>query len=482
MTSYIRHSLLLLLLIISRTGFSQQVPLYNQYYINPFVLNPSLSGHDDKINAYFLRNQKYLGFDGGNVTNILTVDGKVFTDKIGLGLTIFNDQMGPAISQGAGLSFSYKVNFQEDVALGFGMSGGVTDRRFDPSNLVVKDWNDPTIQYVFPSRKTYFDLTAGLYFDYKKFQVGVSAPQLLANDIKLAIDGSHILSRHYFMHMKYDWMVSEPLNLSIIPFAKVMYVSGAPLQYDINVSADFKNIGWVTATYRSNYSVGANLGVRIKKNLMLGYSYNFVMNNTNAYGPVNQEILFGYSFGTKSNDKEKKLLEEALKENERLKMELQKKQNENDSLAREKARSEEELNEKLRKQEEYYNDTVNKLNEEIRKLREQKKTVEEVKTTNTTDDKLIRRTDNDHFVELDKTTESPKGYYVIDGAFGQLSNAEEHFNEIKANFPEARIIFNERNQLHYILLTYSTEKTKVFDTHRKSRGLGLEKSWILEYR
>lgn len=458
--------------------------MYNQYYINPFVYNPSLAGYTDKTNAYFLRNQKYLGFEGGNVTNILTVDGKVFTEKLGLGLTVFNDQMGPAISQGAGLSFSYRADFSEKVKLGFGMTAGATDRRFDPSNLVVRDLNDPTIVYVFPTRKTYFDLSAGIYLDVDRFQFGVSVPQMIGNTINISVDGSHILERHYLAHFKYDYLLSEKLSLSLIPYARVMYVPGAPFQYDVNITADMKKFGWFTASYRSNYSIAANLGLRIKENLVVGYSYNYVMNNTNSYGPMNQEILVGYTFGVKGNDKEKKLLEEALKENERLKMELQKKQNENDSLAREKQRTEEELNRKLNEQEQYYNDTVNKLNEELRKLREEIKNttnkVTEVKETN--DGPPIRTTTGDHFVELDKTTESPKGYYVISGAFGKIENAEEHFATLKNQFPESRIIFNERNQLHYILLTYSTEKKKVFDTHSKAKAFGEEKAWILEYR
>jgi hypothetical protein len=71
---------------------------------------------------------------------------------------------------------------------------------------------------------------------------------------------------------------------------------------------------------------------------------------------------------------------------------------------------------------------------------------------------------------------------VIDGAFSKLENAETHFNEIKGSFPEARIIFNHRNGLCYILLTYSDDKTKVFQTHNKAKAMGEEKAWILNYR
>lgn len=478
------YYLTFLLLLVSGILKAQQLPLYNQLYVNPFVFNPSLAGYPEKTNAYLIRNQKYLGFDGGNVTNILTVNGRVFSDKLGLGMTVFNDQMGITTAQGAGLSFSYRLKLKEEAFLGFGISAGITDRRFDLNAVVVQDVDDPTLDLSsFPARKAYPDATAGLYLQWKKFQFGFSVPQLIGNDLKFTNDGNHILERHYMAHATYDWIVSVPLNLSIIPFARVAYIPGAPLHYEGTVIADMKNIGWISASYKSNYAAAASCGIRIKQNLILGYSYSFIINTTKSYGATNQEILLGYTFGVKGNDKEKKALEEALAENERLKQELMKKQQANDSIAK----NNQELQEKLREQEQYYNDTIAKLNEELRKLRENagktKDTISEIKANNPNDnDPRIRNSKDDHFTELDKTTDSPKGYYVIDGAFSKLENAETHFNEIKGSFPEARIIFNHRNGLYYILLTYSDDKNKVFQTHNKAKAMGEEKAWILNYR
>lgn len=466
---------------------AQQVPLYNMYQINQFTYNPALAGYSDKTNAYFIRNQKYLGFDGGNVSNILTVDGRVFTDKIGLGLTVFNDQMGIYSSQGAGLTFSYRVQFNEKTFLRFGMTGGATDRQYNYDAVVIKDAGDPTLGVVSPTRKTYFDMAAGLCFDISNFQIGISVPQLIGNRLKYTGQNLFQLERHYMAHMQYKWLLSERLNLSLKPNARVMYVPGAPLQYDANLMADMQNIGWIMAGYRSNYAVAVGAGFRIKKNLMLAYTYNFVMNNTNAYGPTNQEVLVGYAFGNKSNDKEKKMLEEAQKEIERLQAELQRANMEKDSVSREKEKTENELNNKIKEQENYYNDTINKLNQELERLKnemssmDKKEPVQENKNEEDDEQGNVRRSKDDHFIELDKS-ESPKGYYVIMGAYGKMENAESQLAGLKGDFPDARIIFNERNGLNYILLTYSESKKPVFQTQRKAHNKGFSKAWVLDYR
>ena len=113
---YLKYCLFLLPVITTGVRLSaQQVPQYAQYFINPFVYNPSLSGYSDNTNAYFIRNQKYLGFDGGNVSNILTVDGSISEKKFGTGVSLYTDQMGPLSSQGVNLSFSYTVKFYKSL-------------------------------------------------------------------------------------------------------------------------------------------------------------------------------------------------------------------------------------------------------------------------------------------------------------------------------------------------------------------------------
>lgn len=472
-------------MLIFLNGFSQQLPLYNLYQVNQFTYNPSLAGYTDKTNAYFIRNQKYLGFDGGNISNVLTVDGKIFDDKLGLGFTVFNDQMGLYSSQGAGLTFSYRVKFSEKVKLGFGLTGGISDRKYNLEGVIVQDLNDPTLSVVLPARKTYFDMSAGLFLDIANFQLGISVPQLIGNDLVFSGTGGVSLSQHFMAHMQYKFLLSEKLNMNLIPNARAMFVPGAPIQYDGNLMLDMKNLFFVSAGYRSNYAVSAGGGIRIKKNLMIGYAYNFVMNVTNAYGPTNQEIIVGYSFGVKSNDKDKKKLEEAEKEIERLQAEIRKIQNEKDSINREKDKSISELKETIKEKEVYYNDTINKLNDELNKLKAELKNPPS-NTTNTTntnnnDDKDIKRSKDDHFIELDKS-ESPKGYYVILGAYGKMSNAESQLANLKSEFPDARIIYNERNGLNYILLIYSEQKPPVFDTRRKAHKMGHNKAWILDYR
>lgn len=627
MKNRIKNIFLVFSVFAGANVFAQQVSQYTQYYINPFIINPSLAGYNSETQAFFSRTQRNSGFESGNILNLLSADGKVWDDKIGFGFNLYSDQMGSLSTQGANITLSYAVKFSDDTKLGFGISGGIADRKYDLSNVIVEDANDPMLQMGFPARKAFFDMNAGLFFDYKKFQVGIAVPQLIGND--LAINTSSVnLKQHITAHFAYDLLLSEMYELTLKPFARLMYVSGAPFQYDINARVDMKRVGWVNIGWRSNYAVNTNIGFHIKNNIHAGYAYHFILNNTKAYGVSHHEILLGITFGKGGNKRESDALK---KENERLQVELTKTGNERDSLMKLKTKAEVELrnekanseklndslneiskkkseleteneqlkaensslkkqiedlknsggktvtvpdpkteeeknrlrkeNEELKKQiDELKNKSTNnvstdnsKAEEENKRLKKEneelKRQLSEAKTSGNTSNAVSDNNDeiqklkkeneelkkqvnqnqsssgnnssgntsgntdnnnsgntsnsnsnnaannsgntsfsgdiskslNDQFYEIDKTTDASKGYYVVSGAFGNIANAESFLAKHNSNFPDAKLIYNTRNNLHYVILGYSTDKTQMYPIYTKAKNAGVAKLWILDY-
>jgi len=41
-------------LLFTNLLYSQQIPLYSQYYFNPFIYNPAMTGSAEKANAFIL--------------------------------------------------------------------------------------------------------------------------------------------------------------------------------------------------------------------------------------------------------------------------------------------------------------------------------------------------------------------------------------------------------------------------------------------
>ena len=98
-------------------------------------------------------------------------------EKIGLGLSIVNDALGPARETYVSANFSYTLPLDEkDTKLSFGLKGGF--------HLLDTDWSkgiyhDP--DKVFEQDLSLFSPTigAGLYLHSRKWYLGLSVPNFI---------------------------------------------------------------------------------------------------------------------------------------------------------------------------------------------------------------------------------------------------------------------------------------------------------------
>lgn len=477
---------------ISLASTAQQIPAYHHYFMNGMVFNPAATGYFTSTNAFFMRNQRYIGFEGGNIVNALTVDGSLYDNKLGLGISLYSDVMGASSSAGGLLSGSYKVKFSDNAFLRFGVAAGVEDYRINYNQAIVRDPNDKQLNNFNAGRALVPNVNAGILLQIKAFQFGLSVPQLIGlnSDFKALVNegssngGGHTFDRHYLASARYDINISEKTGLKVSPFALVKFVPDAPIYYDGGFVLDFRDFVWLNATYKANYGVTAALGFKIKKSICIGYAYDVVTNSTKSMAGINQEILVGYRFPQKDNSKEKKELEEAQKKIEQLNNELLVKKTEIDTLHNQDSRFRKQADDKYNKMQSTKNDSINKLNELLAKKNQEKPAVSELPVNTTKPENFdmsnVKRSENDHFLEMDNS-ESPQGLYVVFGAFGNEENAKNNLNQYQKDFPEARMILNERNGYRYIILKYSLTPAPIFEVQRKAHGMGLSKAWILEY-
>jgi type IX secretion system PorP/SprF family membrane protein len=421
---------------------AQQVPHYHHYFINPMTYNPAATGLTSSTNAFFMRSHRNLGFQGGNIVNVLTVDGSLFENKLGLGLAMFSDEFGPASSAGGFLSASYKIKLASKSFLRFGLAGGAKDYRINFGQAIVQDPNDPALIQGNAGRKIVPDVTAGLLLQVSGFRLGLTGFQLIGSKISFKglvneteITGlGYTFARHFMATTQYEIKTSEKLALYITPYASVKYVTGAPIHYEGGFTADFKKWGWINACYKAGYGVTGNIGVRVKQNFHVGYAYDVVINSSKSLAGLNQELLIGYTFPVKASARDDKRIGQLMTENDSLRKLLTVKVVQNDSLVVVNEVERRESIEVYAKMEKEYLDSISRLNELLKKR-------PVVKDTSKVVDKDIKRSKDDHFLELNGA-ESPQGLYTVYGAFSKFALADQALERIKRDFPEARIIYN----------------------------------------
>ena len=316
--STIRHAIVFAIVLLSILGNSsaQQIPLYGQYFYNPFIYNPALTGSDDVTNVYLTHRAQWLDMPGRPVTTAITCDGAIKPKKIGVGVSIYSDKTDFTDRIGVYGSFAYNLQIKEAHNLMFGLSIGGLQNRVDFSKVVARDLDDPALIGGY-EKKSAIDGNFGIAYQWKGLNVGFSVPQIMGSSFKY--EGSdtrtyYDLSRHYLASLQYQIFVNSGKDISITPLIMTRFMPEAPIQYDINAIFEYKDLAWLAISYRSDYAIGVNVRLKVAKSISVGYTYDIITSSIKAYSGMSHEFLLGYSFGgsKKADEELKKKYEEQI--------------------------------------------------------------------------------------------------------------------------------------------------------------------------
>lgn len=459
---------------------AQQVPFYNHYFANPFVINPAYAGFGENVNAFLVRNSRNTNFGGGAVNNYLTVDAAIGEKHHqGIGLMVIAQTHGIQQQYGGGLSYAYVLKTGESSSLRFGVQAGFLDNQIDASEIKVEDQQDPYLEAI-QKNKLAFNGSAGLAFNWKNTNIGFSVPQLLGNKVNFGGNSSrgfYQLERHYMFSASQTIFLTKNQHWSVVPNVIVRFSPAFPIQYDALAQFRYKKIAWLSVGYKSNYAVELNAGIRFLKHFQLGYSYELITGSIQQYqSGMNHEIMLGITVGQKQDNRR-------LEELERQNAQLAKDKQEADRRLRELLEAQNQLKEKMKRDS---IDAANALRDSLRAKDELlKKQQEEIDKKIEVDEPFKESTQGSnkyyHFIEMDES-DSPLGYYVTTGVFTSRANAENHLDHcISLGYDAAKLVKNTRNNMFYVVILYTTTKSEATvanNTYKRKMNANV---WVLIY-
>ena len=287
---------ILLLILAAKTGFAQQIPLYSQFMLNDYAFNPAIAGTNDYYQIRSNNRYQWVGITDAPRTYILSVYGPHKTLPMGFGGYVFNDVTGPTSRTGLYGSYAYNVKVNDELNFSSGLSFGVLQYKIDGSKITLYHDNDRTL-----SNGLYVDYmpdaNLGIYLYSKKYSVGISANQLLNNNIKFSEveeQGINKIKSHFNVHGSY--LIDISSDFEIEPSLIVKYVSPAPVQVDLNAKLTYKKMVWLGFSWRSKDALSVLAGYNFKDQLMFGYSYDITTTNIKNYSSGTHELMLGVRF------------------------------------------------------------------------------------------------------------------------------------------------------------------------------------------
>ena len=307
-----------ILFILSLTVYSahsQQEPVFSQYMMNKFLINPAYAGSEGFTSFNLTARQQWLGFENAPSTQAISGQTRIMktshisksrsvrkrtkrrrpSGRIGLGGYIYNDQNGPIGRTGLEVSYAYHL-FVNDGQISLGLSLSAYQFRINTDDLVTPEGYDPLIDQ---ARESMFipDGTVGVYYTFQPFYIGLSAKNLFQASVKFGSDNSfsdYQQVRHYYLISGYRYDLNN--DFEIEPSFLIKTTEAFNLQTDITVKGYYKRDYWLGVSYRTGNAFVTMVGIKIDR-LYIGYAFDYSLSDIQRISYGSHEIMIGLKFG-----------------------------------------------------------------------------------------------------------------------------------------------------------------------------------------
>lgn len=288
---HLKYKLLGFLLLVGLLGMAQQDPHYTQYMYNMSVINPAYATEGNDINLGALYRAQWVGSVGGPTTGTFFAHLPL-QEKIQVGLSIINDQIGDVVNETSVYAdFAYILKLGNSTKLSLGVKAGASFFSTDFNGFVYSDvLPDPA--FANNLSKTFPNIGAGAYLFGDNYYVGFSAPNLLNSkhlERNSGIIANGVEDLHFFLTGGYVFDLNE--NLKLKPAFMTKAVSGAPLAIDVTANVLFNNVFEVGAGYRLDDAVMGLANFKITPSLRIGYAYDYTLSNLGRFNSGSHEIM-----------------------------------------------------------------------------------------------------------------------------------------------------------------------------------------------
>lgn len=284
---------IILFLVFTWCGFAQQLPQFTQYMYNTIAINPAYAGSRESLSVVALHRSQWSGFEGGPQTLTASIHSPMRNDRVGLGLSFINDQLGFENFSYVYGDFSYTVPTGERSQLAFGLKAGVTQFALDQSFL-----SDPSVSgdpfFRDLSNRISPNLGAGVYWHSYRWYVGLSAPRLFNNNYNKSgalSNDDFVASERVSYYFTGGLVFDLGQNVKLKPSVLIKATNGAETAYDAAMNFLFYDKLWLGATYRWDDAIGAIADFQVSKNLRIGYAYDFGVSELRPYTDGSHEIF-----------------------------------------------------------------------------------------------------------------------------------------------------------------------------------------------
>lgn len=286
-----------LFVLISVSSFGQQDPMYTLYMNDPILINPAYAGTRENLSINGVFRKQWVGLEWQPTTSAITINSPFLDYKIGVGISLLNDQIGPVNKTGLYIDYAYHIWFADKKNLSLGLKAGFTNYNRYLKDLTTIDW-DTYIQNMDETGRFLPNVGIGAYYYTDKYYVGFSIPMLLKNSLNKSENTLEIVGREERTYIASAGMVFDVVYpiMKLKPAILTRAIFGAPPSVEISATAILYDKVWFGLLYRFGDAIAASARVQLNSQLQIGYSYDLTNTDLRPFNHGTHEIMLSYLF------------------------------------------------------------------------------------------------------------------------------------------------------------------------------------------
>jgi len=310
----------IVLSFIFGAAIAQQVPMYSQYIMNGFLINPSFAGRDGYTAVNLTVREQWVGMAGAPSTYAVSFQTRILKDsyiskytavkkkiikptkggKVGLGGYVFNDNNGIMKRTGVQFAYAYHISMGRTGGIRNDLSFGLALTAYQfavNTNGLIYNHDDPLLNSY--DRSVFIpDFNFGASFTTSKYYLGFSMTNLFRGSLLIADTsitkrtelGNFYLTGGYKFPLSPDWIL-EP---SAFIKASDMFLKS--VQMDLTARVYYKEDYWVGMSYRTNDAIIAMLGLKYDR-FYFAYAFDFTLTDIRKQSYGTHELSLAVKFG-----------------------------------------------------------------------------------------------------------------------------------------------------------------------------------------
>ncbi|XLS29576.1 type IX secretion system membrane protein PorP/SprF [Flavobacteriaceae bacterium M23B6Z8] len=301
MNSNIKKLFVVSVFFLSLSISAQQQSDYVFYRYNLNAFNPAAAGYEGITSFSLNVRSQWQGIDEAPRTQTFLASTSL-SDKIGLGVSVINDQTFIEKQTSLFVDFSYKLRVDEDTDLFLGLKAGGNILDINAGGLNAFNYTaDPLLV-----DQSNFSPNVGIGFLLKNeaYFVSLSTPGLLSSDRLEEVDGTVVEATnelHIYVAGGYNYEIAEDWLLK--PSVLGRYVNGAPFSATITAAAEFKKKFEFGVAYRTDSGISGLALIKATDWLQAGYAYDSSLRSElNDLGSGTHEIMLRFFLPNKKKE------------------------------------------------------------------------------------------------------------------------------------------------------------------------------------